>query len=301
MYNKLFSKILDSSIWLETDSTRIIWLTLIASMDEDGFCPFAAVGNLAQRAIVSIEKTKEAIDILESPDKESGDPSNGGRRIERVNGGWVVLNAGKYRDMVTKAIIQEQTRKRVADFRERKRNECVTQGNATVTTGNENPKNVTQSRALSISIEEQKPSARKARGPVSKQSQKSAADGESRHKRIEGMIKQAWEEHNPKAGPCPWGPGDGNQLKVLLGKTAKWPDTHFAQCLMNLYASEGFPRSELPVHFLPRLAGYFAGPRNTFNREVNGNGSRRNGKLTSDEIKAEIDAAAEHMAAQSPD
>ena len=119
MYNKLFTKILDSSIWLESLPTRIVWLTLIATMDETGFCQFAAVGNLASRARVTLEQARKAIDCLEGPDAESGDPANDGRRIERVPGGWMVLNAEKHREMVTRAVVQEQTRLRVKRFRER--------------------------------------------------------------------------------------------------------------------------------------------------------------------------------------
>jgi hypothetical protein len=117
MYNKLFTKILDSSIWLEPDATRIIWFTLIAAMDEEGFAQFASIANLAHRARVSIEKAREAIENLESEDPNSSDPEFGGRRIERVPGGWIVLNAIKYRKLVTRQIIKEQTRERVAKYR----------------------------------------------------------------------------------------------------------------------------------------------------------------------------------------
>lgn len=128
MYNKLFTKILDSSIWLESTPTRIVWLTFIAAMDESGFVQFSAVGNVATRARVSLEEAQAAIDCLEGPDDESGDPDNDGRRIERVPGGWMVLNANKHRSLVTRAIIQEQTRERVKRHRAKKRN-----GNAPVT------------------------------------------------------------------------------------------------------------------------------------------------------------------------
>ena len=97
VYNKIFTKILDSSIWLETNPTRIVWMTLIASMDESGFCQYSAMGNLAGRARVTLEEAAEAIRVLEAPDKESGDPAHEGRRLERVPGGWMVLNAEKYR------------------------------------------------------------------------------------------------------------------------------------------------------------------------------------------------------------
>ena len=121
MYNKLFTKILDSSIWLEPNPTRIVWLTFVAVMDETGFAQFASVANVARRAIVTLDEARAAIHTLESPDPDSSDPDNDGRRIERVPGGWIVINAGKYRALVTRAVIQEQTRQRVARHRAKAR------------------------------------------------------------------------------------------------------------------------------------------------------------------------------------
>jgi len=132
MYNKIFTKILDSSIWLEPTPTRIVWITLIAAMDENGFCAFAAVGNVAGRARVTEAEARAALDVLEKPDPESSDQDNEGRRIERVPGGWIVLNAPKYRALVTRVNIQEKTKERVRRFREKKRS-----GNAPVTGCNE--------------------------------------------------------------------------------------------------------------------------------------------------------------------
>ena len=61
MYNKIFSKIVDSSIWSESESTRIVWVTFIAVMDESGFVPFAGVDNVARRAHVPLKKAEAAI------------------------------------------------------------------------------------------------------------------------------------------------------------------------------------------------------------------------------------------------
>lgn len=133
MYNKLFTKILDSSIWLETDSTRLVWLTLIAVMDEQGFVQFASVANLAHRARVSLEAGIEAVRILEGPDENSSDPEHEGRRIERVPGGWIILNAPKYREIVTRAVMQEKTRLRVQKFRTKGKVTPVTKCNGHVT------------------------------------------------------------------------------------------------------------------------------------------------------------------------
>ena len=135
MYNKLFTKILDSSIWMESLETRIVWLTFIAAMDEHGFVPFASVENVAHRARVDCNAAVTACNVLERPDPNSSDPENDGRRIERVPGGWMVLNSAKYRNTASKADAQEQTRQRVKKHRER-RNAPVTVCNAPVTGGN---------------------------------------------------------------------------------------------------------------------------------------------------------------------
>jgi hypothetical protein len=121
MYNKLFTKILDSSIWLEPIPTRIVWLTLLAAMDEDGVVQFASVLNLAHRARVTPEEAHAAVAVLENPDEHSSDTDHDGRRIERIPGGWLVLNAQKYASVVTRSIARERTRRRVAKHRARKR------------------------------------------------------------------------------------------------------------------------------------------------------------------------------------
>lgn len=120
MYNRLFTKILDSSIWLEPDSTRIVWITLLAAMNEDGYAHFSALENLASRAHVSKAKAQKAIDKFESPDPNSENLANEGRRIERVPGGYLVLNAKFYREKFSREIEKEQTRVRVQRYREKK-------------------------------------------------------------------------------------------------------------------------------------------------------------------------------------
>lgn len=130
MYNKLFTKILDSSIWLESMPTRIVWITLLAAMDEDGYAHFSAVENLAARARVTVDECNAAVTALSSADKNSADPDNDGRRIERVNGGFVILNAIKYRELVNQVSRRNATRLRVQKFREKNSNSI---GNASVT------------------------------------------------------------------------------------------------------------------------------------------------------------------------
>lgn len=121
MYNKLFTKILDSTIWLAPDAHRIVWITFLAAMDEDGFVAFASVANVANRARVSLEAAATAVKAFESPDPYGLDQPHEGRRIERVESGWLVLNAAKYRDMVTRIMVREHTRLRNIAYRDRQR------------------------------------------------------------------------------------------------------------------------------------------------------------------------------------
>ena len=110
MFVKLFQKMLDSSIWLESDSTVRVWVTLLLSMDSDGFCQFASIENLARRARVYPYLVRKAVAILEAPDPQSTTPGDDGRRIERVQGGWIVLNAKKYRDISTHRDLRKSRR-----------------------------------------------------------------------------------------------------------------------------------------------------------------------------------------------
>jgi hypothetical protein len=99
VFAKVFQKMLDSSIWLESDSTVRVWITFLLSMDSEGFCAFASIENLARRARVKPSLTAKAVAVLESPDEQSASKDWDGRRIERVNGGWIVLNCKKYREI----------------------------------------------------------------------------------------------------------------------------------------------------------------------------------------------------------
>ncbi len=86
-------------------------------MDETGYAHFSAVENLSNRARVSVEDTDKALECLLAPDPNSANPDNEGRRIERVPGGFMILNADTHRKTLNREIRREQTRLRVAKFR----------------------------------------------------------------------------------------------------------------------------------------------------------------------------------------
>lgn len=89
-------------------------------MDEDGYAHFSAIENLSARARVTVTECQDAVTALLSPDHNSADPEFDGRRIERVPGGFMILNALKYRNNFNSATRREQTRLRVQKHRAKK-------------------------------------------------------------------------------------------------------------------------------------------------------------------------------------
>jgi len=79
----------------------------------------ASVSGLARLANVSVDACQAAIAKLEAPDPDSRTKDHGGRRIEPVEGGWVVLNHFRYRDAVSQDPEVANTRERVRRFRQR--------------------------------------------------------------------------------------------------------------------------------------------------------------------------------------
>lgn len=129
MYVKIFQDILDSSVWDEPVATRIVWLTMLIMADESGVVR-ASVSGIRRRAGVSKEDVKEAMKTLQDPDVDSKDQSYGGRRIERVDGGWLVLNYLKYREIRTRKQIRDAERQ----ARKRQRDRDMSQQSQDITT-----------------------------------------------------------------------------------------------------------------------------------------------------------------------
>ena len=96
-FTKMFGSITDSTVWGEPDPTRIVWITMLAMANRDGFV-HSSVPGLAHRARVSLEACEAALETFKSPDPYSRTVDYEGRRIEAVDGGWILLNYLKYRE-----------------------------------------------------------------------------------------------------------------------------------------------------------------------------------------------------------
>ena len=93
----LWSKILDSSLWIQgSKETRLVWVTLLAMKDSKGIVQASVIG-LADRAKVTVEECRDSLQVLLNPDPEDTSKVDDGRRIREVRGGWQIVNHDLYR------------------------------------------------------------------------------------------------------------------------------------------------------------------------------------------------------------
>lgn len=119
-FTKLDSGLTESTLWSEPDRTRLVWITMLARCDQFGRV-LASIPGLAHIARVPIKDTEAALDAFLSPDPYSRTKEFGGRRIEAIDGGWRLLNHGKYRALRAEDDRREQNRLAQARARERRR------------------------------------------------------------------------------------------------------------------------------------------------------------------------------------
>ena len=102
-YTKLWTQILDSTVWQEPNDFRVLWITILAKKDHHHIVR-ASIPGLAKLANITCEQCDAYLEKLMSPDKYSSTPEFEGRRLERVEGGWLVLNGQKYQDLLNMPI-----------------------------------------------------------------------------------------------------------------------------------------------------------------------------------------------------
>jgi len=125
-YSKLAASIVTSSIWTESDTTRLVWITMIAIADQHGEVN-ASIPGLARVAGVSIPACEAALATFLAPDPYSRTKDDDGRRIQVIEGGWWMINHGKYRELATGIDRSNSNAARQKRYRDRKnRNNAVT-------------------------------------------------------------------------------------------------------------------------------------------------------------------------------
>jgi hypothetical protein len=127
-WSKLYSSIVHSSLWTEPDHIRILFITLVAIADREGYV-FGSRNGLIRLANLDPDECAKAdpFQALMDPDKDSSDllrnPENEGRRIEAVAGGFRILNFPYYR-----GLRHEDDRRDTNREAQRRHRERVSQG-----------------------------------------------------------------------------------------------------------------------------------------------------------------------------
>ena len=148
---KLDTGILDSTLWMERDCREMFITALLMAEPREftepqkqiemdsldytgfevppgwyGFVPAASSG-IARRAMVDVAPALAALCQLGSPEAESRSREFEGRRMIRVNGGFLVLNFMRYRERDHTAA---ERQKRLRDRRKAASNGVESQGHA---------------------------------------------------------------------------------------------------------------------------------------------------------------------------
>ena len=115
-YTKLFTEIIHSTIWTSSLTDKVVWITMLAMADDRGQCR-ASVPGLARIAGVSREECLIALNSFLKPDIDSRSQEYEGRRIKEIDGGWLLINHAKYRQLRS----AEERKKYQADWMANKR------------------------------------------------------------------------------------------------------------------------------------------------------------------------------------
>ena len=118
MFAKLFSSITESSLWSELKEVRLLFVTMLAKADQNGFVE-ASIPGLARVANLTIEETETGLECLQSPDVYSKNPDNEGRRVLPVPGGFVLLNYEDYRARRSTEERREYMREYMQNYRKK--------------------------------------------------------------------------------------------------------------------------------------------------------------------------------------
>lgn len=102
-FAKLDSGIVDSTLWMQPHDVLRVWIAMLAKCDSYGLIR-ASVPAMAHLCMVPIERLDQILHLLTSPDPYSRTADEDGRRIRVIEGGWLIVNYVKYRDLLqTKA------------------------------------------------------------------------------------------------------------------------------------------------------------------------------------------------------
>lgn len=115
----------ESSLWDEPDYVFKVFITMMAVKDADHVVRFTAY-QLARKARKTEEEVMKALKVLSGPDRRRMEHQEfEGRRVQKVEEGWLILNGEKYRAMVSLEMRRARNRRGQAAHRERQKRQAA--------------------------------------------------------------------------------------------------------------------------------------------------------------------------------
>lgn len=95
-WTPIWNKILESSVWEEPYHVRLLWVAMLMMRDRDNVVRATAY-QMSRRANIKESEALDGLVVLSSPDTKRLEPQpHEGRRIEKVEDGWLILNGEVY-------------------------------------------------------------------------------------------------------------------------------------------------------------------------------------------------------------
>jgi hypothetical protein len=98
-FAKLDAGIIYSTLWMESHDVVRVWIALLAMADATGLVR-SSVPALAHINLVSVDRMREILAIFKAPDPDSRIKAHEGRKIREIEGGWIILNYTRYRNLM---------------------------------------------------------------------------------------------------------------------------------------------------------------------------------------------------------
>lgn len=285
---KLDTGILDSTLWLDRDLREVFITALLLAEPVEVSLPLKTLKTreiipngftvpagwygivkspgigIIRRAMVRREAGMLALEALASPDPESRSADFEGRRMVRVDGGFLILNYMKYRDRDHTAATRQK--------RLRERRKQTTSHSSNGVTSRDVP--VTSRIAdADADAEKDKQENLPSFPPDFDQSQvfNPLPDKKSsKHAEFKDLIFRCYAYLNNGELP-PWDGSDAKQLSLVIRAKPDLDATKFHQWLANYAASGNINPAARPREFLPRISDYTGGPLNKFGRPCDQN------------------------------
>lgn len=116
----IFTSMLDSSIWQEPYTVRLVWIAMLPLKEADHVVRYNAF-QIARRANMTEQEVIDALKVLESPDTRRIEPQPfEGRRIQRVADGWLILNGQKFEDLMRTLSTRAYNARKQREYRGKK-------------------------------------------------------------------------------------------------------------------------------------------------------------------------------------